>query len=977
MQNSKAIKILLAIVGLACIYEFSFTYFSSQYEKQAVEETNSPEEARQWLKDNADEEIWMGETYMECKKREINLGLDLRGGVSVTLEIAVDELVESLVGKKIQKSPQFRSVVKRANELRKEQPGGFVELFVEAYNEKMNGEPLAKWFAGAEDIDVNSTDEDVIDMLNAAAEDAVGQAKEVIRTRVSQFGVAQPEIKLVANTGRIIVDLPGVKDVKRVEKLLQGSAILEIWDTYEVNDLMDGIQGLDEVAKTYEDLNNPLDSSVFVGLASEDSLSLVMQRNNPFSSLIKQGGGRASIGGFKTNDTAQVNKYLKLAQNKKLFPKRLQFAWSSETDLGEGSNLLNLYTLRKENDGQPYMSGEFISSAARETDEVGRDYVSLDFKTSYAYKWEQITGESASNATQDQNGGTHGKPIAIVLDGLVYSAPGASNAISGGRTQITPGAMENATDWANDLANVLNAGKFPAPAKIVQLDFVGPTLGAESVNNAVWSFIIALALVLVYMVFYYNTAGWVANIALLVNILFIIGVLASFPTISLTLPGVAGIVLTVGMSVDANVLIYERIREEQKQGKGIKLAIKDGYKNAYTAILDANITTLITGLILWYFGTSVIESFAQTLVVGIFTSLVSAIFVTRLVFEWLLKKEKTIKFASKATENWFANAKYNIISSRKKFYVGSGLLIVIGLISIATKGFNLGIDFEGGRTYKVSFAEAPSVEDVRASLSKYFVEDGKSVDSEIKSVETGEQLIITTEYLINDDSKQATEQVEIALFTGLKEFLPEGTTQDQFLNPAEDEKGVVSKALVESTIADDIISASYTAVLVALFAIFAYVAFRFRQWQFGLGALIAIFHDVAIVLGLFSLLHGVLPFSLEINTAFVAAILTVVGYSINDTVVVFDRVRERVTGKSKDSINVTVNKALNSTLSRTFNTSMTIFVVLLAILLFGGSSLQGFAFALLIGVIVGTYSSLCIASPIYTDLVNKQEKKKQ
>lgn len=977
MQNSKAIKILLAIVGLACIYEFSFTYFSSQYEKQAVEETNSPEEARQWLKDNADEEIWMGETYMECKKREINLGLDLRGGVSVTLEIAVDELVESLVGKKIQKSPQFRSVVKRAHELKREQPGGFVELFVEAYNEKMNGEPLAKWFAGSEDIDVNSTDEDVIDMLNAAAEDAVGQAKEVIRTRVSQFGVAQPDIKLVANTGRIIVDLPGVKDVKRVEKLLQGSAILEIWDTYEVNDLMDGIKGLDEVAKTYEDLNNPLDSSAFEGLASEDSLSLVMQRNNPFSSLIQQGGGRASIGGFKTNDTAQVNKYLKLAQNKKLFPKRLQFAWSSETDLGEGSNLLNLYTLRKENDGQPYMSGEFISSAARETDEVGRDYVSLDFKTSYAYKWEQITGESASNATKDANGGVHGKPIAIVLDGLVYSAPGASNAIAGGRTQITPGAMENATDWANDLANVLNAGKFPAPAKIVQLDFVGPTLGAESVNNAVWSFIIALALVLVYMVFYYNTAGWVANIALLVNILFIIGVLASFPTISLTLPGVAGIVLTVGMSVDANVLIYERIREEQKQGKGIKLAIKDGYKNAYTAILDANITTLITGLILWYFGTSVIERFAQTLVVGIFTSLVSAIFVTRLVFEWLLKKEKAIKFASKATENWFANAKYNIISSRKKFYVGSGLLIVIGLISIATKGFNLGIDFEGGRTYKVSFAEAPSVEDVRNSLSKYFVEDGKSVDSEIKSVETGEQLIITTEYLINDDSKQATEQVEIALYTGLKEFLPEGTTQDQFLNPAEDEKGVVSKALVESTIADDIISASYTAVLVALFAIFAYVAFRFRQWQFGLGALIAIFHDVAIVLGLFSLLHGVLPFSLEINTAFVAAILTVVGYSINDTVVVFDRVRERVTGRSKDSINVTVNKALNSTLSRTFNTSMTIFVVLLAILLFGGSSLQGFAFALLIGVVVGTYSSICIASPIYTDLVNRQEKKKQ
>lgn len=977
MQNSKAIKILLAIIGIACIYEFSFTYFTRQYEKEAEELTNSPQEAREWLKENSDEVIWMGETYMECKKREINLGLDLRGGVSVTLEIAVDELIESMVGQNIRKSPKFRSVMKKANELKKQQAGGFIELFVEAYNQEMNGEPMAKWFAGFEDINANSTNEEVIEVLNASAEDAVGQAKEVIRTRVSQFGVAQPDIKLVANTGRIIVDLPGVKDVKRVEKLLQGSAVLEIWDTYEVNDLVEGIRSIDEIAKNYEDLNNPLDSADFEGLLSEDSAALVMKRNAPFSSLIlPQSGSRATIGQVKIADTAKVNKYLKLAQEKKVFPKRLHFAWSSETDLGNGS-YLNLYTLRKENDGKPYMSGEFISSAERVTDEVGRDFVSLNFKTGYAYKWEQITAKSAAAATSDGNGGKHGKPIAIVLDGLVYSAPGAAQAISGGRTQITPGSMENTTDWANDLANVLNAGKFPAPAKIVQLDFVGPTLGAQSVSNAVWSFIIALILVLIYMVFYYNTAGWVANVALLVNIVFIIGVLASFPTISLTLPGVAGIVLTVGMSVDANVLIYERIREELKQGKGIKLAISDGYKHAYTAILDANITTLITGIILWYFGTSVIESFAQTLVVGIFTSLISAIFVTRIVFDWLLKKEKSIKFSSKTTENWFANAKYNIISSRKKFYVGSGLLILVGLISIASRGFNLGIDFEGGRTYKVGFEQAPSVENVRDNLSKFFVEDGKLVDTEIKSIETGEQLLITTEYLINDDSKEATEKVEDALYNGLKEYLPEGLSKADFINPTQDNGiGVVSKALVESTIADDIISASYTAVLVALFAIFAYVAFRFRQWQFGLGALIAIFHDVAIVLGLFSILQGMLPFSLEINTAFVAAILTVVGYSINDTVVVFDRVRERVAGKKADSINVVVNKALNSTLSRTFNTSMTIFVVLLAILLFGGSSLQGFAFALLIGVVVGTYSSICIASPIYTDLVNRQNKKK-
>ena len=965
MQNSKAIKVLLAVIGFVCLFEFSFTHFAGQFEKEAVESTETDEEAREWLKENSDEEIWMGYTYIECKQREINLGLDLRGGVSVTLEIEIDKLIESIVSSNIKNSPKFKEVTKRANELKKEVAGGYVSLFIQAYNEKMNGQPLAKWFASVEEINVNSTNEEVEDMLIASAEGAVGQAKEVIRTRVAQFGVAQPDIKLVANTGRIIVDLPGVKDIKRVRKLLQGSANLEIWDTYDVNDLGDVFQSLNEKAKIYEDLNNPLDSIAFVGLSSEDSLKLIGQRNNPLYALMAGAGSRATIGAFKTLDTAKVNEYIKIGQSKKLFPKQLKLTWSSETDLGERSGLLSLYALRKETNGKPYMSGEFITRAAR-TSQDNRDVVSLDFKTKASFKWENITRKSAENG---------GKPIAIVLDDLVYSAPGASSAISGGGTIITPGKMDNVIAWANDLSNVLNAGKFPAPAKIVQETFVGPTLGAESIESAAWSFGLALVLVLMYMVFYYNTAGWVANIALVANILMVIGVLAAAPTISLTLPGIAGIVLTVGMSVDANVLIYERIREELRSGKGVKLAIADGYKHAYTAILDANITTLITGIILWYFGTSVIESFAQTLVVGIFTSLFSAIFITRLIFDWFLKKEKEIKFATERTKNWFANTTYNIISSRKKFYVASSLLIIVGLVSIVTKGFDLGTDFSGGRTYTIALDKGVEVSAVKDVLKDAFVQDGKSLVPEVKSAGTG-KVIVTTKYLADNEGREASNRVETALYAGIKGMLPTDMDVFKFTDQYDDKAfGVLESAHVQSTIADDIIEASYSSVAFALIAIFAYVVFRFRQWQFGLGALIAIFHDVLIVIGLFSLLQGLLPFSLEINTSFVAAVLTVVGYSINDTVVVFDRVRERVNGGGKsEGISLVVNKALNSTLSRTFNTSMTIIVVLLAILIFGTGSLQGFAFALLIGVIVGTYSSICIASPIYTDLVKKNQK---
>lgn len=965
MQNKKALKLLIAVISIVCLYEISFTFFARSFENEAKEGRNEAE-SKDWIKNHAGEELWMGMNYLEVKKREINLGLDLRGGVSVTLEIAVDELVKSLAGPNAE-TPKFKEVALEAKRLQKEQPGGYLELFKQAYDAKTNGQPMAKWFAGKNGLTVQSVDEEVMEVLKTSASEAIGQAKEVLRTRVKQFGIAQPDIKLIGTSGRIIVDLPGVKDIKRVRQLLQGSANLEIWDTYYLKDFP--LQAINDQLKLKNATEAVKDTVEKAYETQEDSARAAYTANYPFSGLFanpNQNPQNCIVGMVYEKDTAAVNAAIRFARSKKLIRKNIVTAWSTELDLEGEAGAFNLYLLKAERSGKAFMEGEFITSAKSDVNQ-GQDIVSLDFSTSAAVQWEEITGKSFEQG---------GKPIAIVLDGVVHSAPGANSKISGGRTQITSGGGENTAQWSKDLANVLNAGKFPAPAKIVQQMVVGPTLGDAAITAATWSFAIALLLVLIYMVFYYSTAGWVANIALLANMFLVVGVLAAFPTISLTLPGIAGIVLTIGMSVDANVLIYERIREELKLGKNLKLAIEDGYKHAYTAILDANVTTLITGVILWYFGTGVIESFAQTLVAGIFTSLFSAIFITRIAFDYLLKKGKTINFSTKTTQNWFANSAYNVISSRKKFYVASGLIILIGIISMTTRGFNQGIDFSGGRTYTVGFDQSVNADDVAKALALVFIDENAKTASqiEVKTADGTNKLLITTNFLASDESKEASDKVEKALYYGLKSFLPADMTQSSFTDLAsEKNSGVLQIDHVQSTIADDIQDAALMSVFMALLAIFLYVAVRFRQWQFGLGALVAIFHDVLIVMGLFSLLQGVLPFTLEINTSFVAAILTVVGYSINDTVVVFDRIRERLTGKKKETLALTVNEALNSTLSRTFNTSMTIVVVLLAIMIFGTGSLQGFAFALLIGVIVGTYSSICIATPIYVDLVKDKK----
>jgi SecD/SecF fusion protein len=984
MQNKKTIKIVILVLSLICLYEMSFTYFTKQVESEAQEEagSSSNQEYLQLLKDKQDEEVWLGYTYMECKKREINLGLDLRGGVSVTLEISMSELVASMAGENAT-SPFFIKVAERTTELQKSEQESYVELFYQAYQEVGPAQPFVTWFISIDnEFTPQTTDDELLEKLTEYSTQALNQANEVLRSRVKQFGIAQPDIRKLGATGRIVVDLPGVKDLGRVRDLLQGSANLEFWDVYKWKDLQNEVV---ELASAYNLKYNELavkdttetDSTAAVAASEEvDSLSNefsnldeeleadgVDQFRNPFQDIL-YGGYDYSVP-VAVEDKERVSEFLSSERMLKFLPRNSTIAWESTVQTNEQGSYIRFYLLKANRYGNPLMDGDIIKYARADYDmQNGGKVVYLDFKTSEVGTWEQITKKSFEDK----------KPIAIVLDGIVFSAPVASTVINSGSTVISGGSNDS-QHWNTDLANVLSAGKFPAPAKIVEESFVGPSLGSQAISAGFMSFAIALLVVLLYMMYYYSTAGWVANVALIGNIFFIVGALAAAPTLSLTLPGLAGIVLTVGMSVDANVLIYERIREELRGGKGIKTAIADGYKKSYTAILDANITTLITGIILWYFGTGVIESFAQVLVIGILFSLFSAIFITRLIFNSLLEKDKKINFSTKMTENLFTNTSIKFIQNKNKFYIGSVIVIAVGIGSIFTNGFDLGTDFSGGRTYKVQFDNGVEEEDIKQALAAVFLDEkGNKLSPEVKTYGDETKIAITTKYLYNDQTRDAGVKVEQKLFEGLSEFFAAGTTFDDFSSQEDDKKvGLMQSYSVGPSIADDIVDSAYTSIIIALLAIFLYVAVRFRKVQFGVGALVAIFHDVLIVLSLFSIFWGVLPFSLEINQAFIAAILTVVGYSINDTVVVFDRIRETLPSRKTKPLDEVVNGALNSTLSRTFNTSITIVVVLLAILLFGGESIQGFAFALLVGVVVGTYSSLCIAAPVYVDLNKKKE----
>lgn len=1012
MQNKGVIRLFAILFALACLYQLSFTWVTRGVESDARDAANG-DAAREkaYLDSMSTQEVYNifveQFTYAQVKEKEINLGLDLRGGMNVILEVSVKDILRSLANDS--RHPVFVQALANTDKAQGNSQESYLENFFVEFA-KANGEGVKMSdpaiFGTKEMNDIigfNAEDEEVKGELRKQVDAAVENVYTVLRARIDQFGVVQPNIQRLENTGRILIELPGVKDPDRVKKLLQSTAELEFWRLYEGAELLNFLNAANERLKTIipnprekkqqaanevaavEDIavdaveevtdnsdSNQAETSIDSLLAGsgEESVADSLGGFNPLFEILypnydfqnNQVGQGPIVGTVMVKDTGKVNQYLRMPQVRALLPSSMRyvrFIWTAKPRV-EGSEALDLLAVKSNREGTPDLAGDVVVDAAQDFDERNSPIVRMQMNAVGARKWQEITREASQQEPK--------RSVAVVLDGLAYSYPRVQSEIAGGNTQI----FGNFTiEEAQDLANILKAGKLPAPARIIQADIVGPSLGREAINAGLWSFVVAMALVLLYMIFYYNQAGVISNVALLVNMFFIFGVLASLGAV-LTLPGIAGIVLTIGMSVDANVLIYERIREELHHGKGLRLAIADGYKNALSSIIDANVTTLLTGIILYSFGTGPIRGFATTLIIGILTSLFTAIFITRLIFEWRLDGKHTVKFASKMTEGWFRNVNIDFLGKRKMAYTISGIIITLGVVSLLTRGLNYGVDFVGGRTYQVRFDQAVSTQDLATVLGEEFVDaDGKKIVPEVKTIGTNNQVVITTKYRISETGIEVEDEIKNKLYSGCSSFFVDVPSQEAFYN-AENDHGLMSERQVGPTIADDIKKSALWAVVFSLVIIFLYILIRFSRWQFSLGAVAATTHDVLIVLSIFSIGHGFLPFSMEIDQAFIAAILTVIGYSLNDTVVVFDRIREYIQThhKRKDLVPM-VNEALNQTLSRTLNTSMTTLVVMLVIFIWGGETIRGFMFAMLVGIIVGTYSSLFVASPVMVDTMKK------
>lgn len=978
-----------------------------------------------YLKDNSNEVIYpvLGKTYQECKESEINLGLDLKGGMSVTLEVSIPDLIVNLSDN--DEDPTFNEAIKNAKAALKTSNEDYITLFEREFNKLDANARLSIIFAGYENqkFPREASNEEVIEILREEAKVAINNTEMILRSRIDKFGVAQPTLQKLQFSGRILVELPGVKDKERVRALLQSTANLEFWETYnnseafpyleqanqklsqilypelangdggndsasteptdttntetaeivndsigQKNDSLDfedplaaleaGIDSIDDGLDAIEDEQDDAEFKMRNPLINNDMLQPSVFQNNNGQVVFTQG---ARVGFCKESNKKAVDKYLAMPEVQAIIPNDMMLLWSSKA---EPNGYFELYALQipRGTNGKPKLDGSVISDARQDFSIQQEVQVIMDMKGEGPEIWRQMTAKASEDPDPSRK-----RAIAIVLDSAVVSAPTVNEEIGGGTSTITMGSgdLNNLIKEAEDLANILEAGALPAPARIIEESIVGPSLGEENIKTGLMSFILALIVVLLYMAFYYSGAGLIADIALVANLFFLIGSLASIQA-ALTLPGIAGIVLTIGISVDANVLIYERIRDELRHGKMLKSAVSEGYSKAYAAIIDANITTLLTAIVLFIFGTGPIKGFATTLIIGIFTSLFSAIFITRLIITSRLEKGKKISFSNKLTENILVNANFGFIAKRKLFYMISGLIIAAGIYSMATRSFNFGVDFTGGRSFVVAFDQEVNTEEMKKALGDAFVDDsGQHYEPQVKTYGDDRTVKITTNYLVDDQSLASDSIVEHRLLGGLASI---------DLRPSGDKIGEQRK--VDPTISDDIQTSSVYAIVISLIIIFLYILLRFRKWQFGLGAILALAHDVLIVLGLFSILYGRLPFTLEIDQAFIAAILTVVGYSINDTVVVFDRIREFLRERKRDESKKVVNDALNSTLSRTINTSLSTFVVLLMIFIFGGTSIQGFVFALMIGVIVGTYSSLFIAAPSVVDLSKDLHPKK-
>ena len=1049
MQNKGAIRTLAIIFGLIFLYQLSFTIVTKRIERKAakfamIEASKLAKEGESQynlIKDqketyfldsisnvNVYNLLVKKYTYRDAKEREINLGLDLKGGMNVTLEVSVKDIVNALSGHS--QDPVFLQAMQEATIRQEKSQGDFVTLFGEAFEEIDPNARLASIFLYEfkdKGITVNSTNSEVLKVLRSESEDAINRSYQILRTRIDRFGVAQPNIQKMENSGRILVELPGIKDPKRVRKLLQGTAQLEFWETYKFSEIQryineanaelartrkaqnsleqtaaeeepatvegeeiaqaEGAEAvadstetnlLDQLAENKEQANDSL---------TEDEAFKQYYENNPLfaylhPSYYQNEAGQmvaaetACVGLAQVKDTAAINQMLTEVKGKNIFPRNLKFAWTVKPEKRDGeTEFLELVALKMSRDNKCALGGEVITDARQDYNQTNQVEVTMQMNSEGAKTWKRLTGESI------------GKQIAIVLDDYVYSYPTVQNEIGGGRSSITGNFT---IEEAQDLANILKAGKLPAPARILEEQVVGPSLGKEAVQKGMWSMVFAFILVLVYMVFFYKKAGRVADIALIVNVFFLFGVLACLGSV-LTLPGIAGIVLTLGMAVDSNVIIFERIKEEIKAGKGLKLAIQDGYKNAYSAIIDGNVTTLITGVILIILGTGPVHSFAVTLCIGILTSLATSIFISRLIFERMLNNEREITFSTNLTRDFLQNKHYDFIGIRKTSFIICICFLVVSLGSLALRGLNLGIDFKGGRNYVVQF-DNPNmkVEQVREVLSNVSI-DKNAIHSalemradqevedwstpEVKTYGTNGQVKITTKFLINNDSPAVDSVIQVILYDGLKGLYTNNLTMEQF--SSEDETvGILSTQKVGATIASDVTRKSIIAIIVALALMFCYIALRFKKWQYGVASIMALAQDTIIVLGMYSLFYNILPFTMEVDQSFIAAVLTVIGYSINATVVIFDRIRENVGLHPKTSLKENMNNAVNSTLTRSFNTSGSTLVVLLAIFIFGGDTIRGFIFALLVGVLAGTFSSVFLSSPFAYVLMKGDKKDK-
>ena len=981
MQSKGAIKLFTILLVIGCIYQLSFSFVTRSVEKAAVEYAAAFGEEEQAAKEAYYLDSIQNEpvynllikkfTYKECKEKEVNLGLDLKGGMNVMLEIQVADLVKSLAGES-QEDPAFVEALNRANEALKAGTNDYIGEFAKAYAETSNGAPLAAIFVSPDrkDITPNSTNEEVVKVLRTETDAAIAASFNILRSRIDHFGVTQPNIQRVPNSNRIMVELPGIKEPERVRKLLQGSASLEFWVVYDAQEVLPILAEADQMIKAAqqpaENVETPAEGNDLAAEAAsatteaeEETVSAFSRQNNPLFALLDPTySGGCIVGAAREADMPAINEYLARPEIKNLMPADLVLAWAVKGEDYFGGRYA-LYALRSI-DGKPAMDGASVATAQENYSQNGASAeVNLTMTSNGTSQWAQLTGQNV------------GKPIAIVLDGLVYSAPNVNGKIEGGNSVITGNFT---IQEAQDLANVLKSGKVPAPARIIQDQVVGPSLGQESINAGMFSFVLAFFLVLLYMGLFYKTAGWLADIALVLNIFLLMGVLVSFGAV-LTLPGIAGIVLTMGMAVDANVIIYERIKEELRGGKGLAMAIKDGFSNAYSAIIDGQLTTIITGIVLFVFGNGPVQGFATTLVIGILTSVFCAIFITRMLLEKVEEKKGTVAFSRSWSENWLANVKFDFISKRKSAYILSGSLIVVSIISFFVLGFNTGVDFTGGRTYVVRFDQTVSAEEVRAAVETSLVSDDASKSSvEVKQYGGENQVRIMTQYKYDDTSEETTAEVDALIYEAVKGFYSYPISLDGFTSTQDDQNGIISSEKIGPAIAKDMLFGAFYAVLFSLIAIGLYITIRFKRWEWATGATLALVHNAVLVIGAFSLFYHVMPFSLEINQAFIAAILTIIGYSINDTVVIFDRIREFIALYPKRVISENINNAICSTLSRTLNTSGTTIVTLLAMFILGGENLRGFIFALLLGVIIGTYSSVFVATPIAYDILRRTDK---